>query len=130
VVTRRTDAEAGKMRLGCLLTLLILAAGIYFGFQYGEMQLRWYQIMDAVREQASFASALDDVTIRGRLMQANDRLGLPYTSRDWTIKRTRDQEGRKISIEAPPYRDSVVVNLPGVRKVWYFTFTPSYAEVY
>ena len=130
MVRHRSHAEAGKMRLGCLVTLLILAAGIYVGIQYGAVQLRWYQIMDAVREQASFASALDDVTIRGRLMQESNRLRLPYTSGDWVIRRTRDQQGRMIAIEAPSYSDSVVVNLPGLRKVWYFTFTPSYSEVY
>jgi len=118
------------MRLGCLFTLLILAAAVYFGYQYGEVQMRWYQVMDTVREQASFASALDDITIRNRLTAMSDRLALPYTSRDWTIRRVRDQRGRTIEISAPPYADSVVVDLPGIRKVWYFTFTPSYSEVY
>ncbi len=131
MVSRRRDAEAGKMRLGCLFTLLVLAAGIYFGFQYLEVQIRWYQIKDAVKEQASFASALDDQTIRARLQARADQLELPYTSRDWVIRRNRDlRTGRTISIEAPPYRDSVVVDLPGIRKVWYFTFTPSHAETY
>jgi hypothetical protein len=131
VVNRARDAEAGKVRLGCVVTLLILAAGIYVGVQVGEVQWRWYQIKDAVKEQASFATALDDQTIRARLMVRSDQLGLPYTPRDWVIRRSRDlRTGRTITIEAPPYTDSVVVNLPGLRRVWYFTFTPSYSEAY
>ena len=131
MVTRRADAEAGKVRLGCLFTLLLLAAGIYYGVQYGEVRLRQYQIMDAVKEQASFASALDDQTMRIRLMATSDRLGLPYASRDWKIRRVRDESaGRVIEIEAPPYTDSVVLDLPGIRKVWTFTFQPKHSELY
>jgi hypothetical protein len=119
------------MRLGCLFTLLLLAAGIYFGYQYAEVRWRWYQIMDAVKEQASFATALDDQTIRARLVARSDQLGLPYTSRDWVIRRSRDiRAGRSILIEAPTYTDSVVVDLPGIRKVWYFLYTPTYTEAY
>lgn len=131
MVKRSADAEAGKMRLGCLFTLFLLVAGIYYGIQYAEIRFRWYQMMDAVKEQASFATALDDVTMRNRLMANSDRLGLPYVAQDWVIRRTRDENAnRVITIEAPPCRDSVVVELPRFRKVWYFTFQPSYSEAY
>jgi len=131
MVRRRADAEAGKSRLGCLLTLTVIVACVYFGIQYGEVRIRWYQIQDTVKEQADFAPALDDATIRSRLMQASDRLDLPYTSRDWTIRRTRNARNtRTIVIAAPPYRDSVVVDLPGIRKVWYFTFQPGITDTY
>lgn len=131
MVRRHADAEAGKMRLGCLFILLLLVAGIYFGIQYGEVRLRQYQIQDAVREQASFASALDDATIRSRLMKRTDQLGLPYVARDWSIRRVRDlRAGRTIYIEAPPYTDSVVIDLPGIRRVWTFTYQPKHSELY
>lgn len=131
MVRRGADAEAGKIRLGCLLALTLLVAGVYYGIQFGEVRLRRYQIMDAVKEQASFASALDDITIRNRLMAASDRLGLPYLPRDWKIRRVRGaRAGRMIEIEAPPYTDSVVVDLPGILKVWTFTFQPKHSELY
>ena len=131
MVMRRADAEAGKLRLGCLVTALVLVAFVYYGIQYGEVRLRWYRIQDAVHEQANFAPALDDATIRLRLMQVSDEVGLPYASRDWTIRRSRDRSNaRLITISAPPYQDSVVVELPGIRKVWYFTFQPGTSETY
>ena len=131
MVSRRADAEAGKSRLGCLVMVAAAVAVIYFGVQYGEVRFRWYQIQDAVHEQASFAPALDDATMRNRLVAESDRLGLPYGLRDWTIRRTRDlRTGRTITISAPPYEDSVVLDLPGFRKVWKFTFQPGASEIY
>jgi hypothetical protein len=132
VVNRRGDAEAGKMRLGCVFMILVTVVGFYFGIQYGEVRWRWYQIQDTVNEQASFAPALDDATMRSRLMVESDRLGLPYGQRDWTITRRRDPRTtvRTITIAAPPYEDSVVLQLPGLRKVWKFTFQPGTSEAY
>jgi hypothetical protein len=131
VVRRGADSEAGKIKLGCLFTLCLLVVGVYFGIQYGEVRFRQYQIMDAVKEQASFVTAIDDQTMRNRLMAASDRLGLPYAARDWKIRRVRGQRaGRMIEIEAPPYTDSIVLDVPGIRKVWYFTFQPKHSEMY
>jgi len=132
VVMRRADAEAGRLRLGCAFMVLVVVVGFYFGIQYGEVRWRWYQIQDTVHEQASFAPALDDATMRSRLAAQCDSLGLPYTPRDWTITRTRDARTtvRTITISAPPYEDSVVLSLPGFRKVWKFTFQPGTSEPY
>ena len=132
MVNRRADAEAGRMKLGCVFMILVAVVAFYFGIQYGEVRWRWYQIQDTVREQASFAPALDDATMRSRLMVESDRLGLPYGPRDWAIKRQRDPRTtvRTISISAPPYEDSVVLDIPGFRKVWTFTFQPGTSEAY
>ena len=131
MVTRGRDAEAGKARGGCLLSLLAFAFGLYVGVQYFAVRLRWYRIQDAVHEQADFAPALDDATIKSRLMQVSDDLHLPYTLRDWTVRRGRDQRNtRTITISAPPYQDSVVVKLPGFRKLWTFTSQPGTSETY
>jgi hypothetical protein len=122
---RRIAGEAGKLRLGCLFSLLVFVAGLYFGIEFFRVRFRFYRIQDEVRNQANFASAIDDVSIRTRLVAKADSLGLPLGPRRWTIRRTRDpaRNQRMITITAQ-YEDSVVVEIPGFRKVWKFTFTP------
>jgi hypothetical protein len=128
VVTPRVqDREAGKVKWGCLFTLVVLAAGIYYGYDFLQVRLRYYNILDTVKTQANFASALDDNLIKRRLVARSDSLGLPLGTREWTVRRTFNP--RQIFISAT-YRDSVVLEFPGIRKVYYFTFTPSATELY
>jgi hypothetical protein len=127
---RRGDRESGKIRLGCLFSLLIVVAALYFGFQFLEVRFRFYRMQDTVNEQASFAPVLDDATIRARLAARADSLGIPLGApRAWEVRRVREGTTRMIVIRGE-YRDSVVLDLPGVRKVWRFTFTPSASEPY
>lgn len=120
MVTGR-GGEAGKARLGCLFFLLVLAAGIYYGFQYFEVRYRFYRMQDEVRNNATFAPTLPDEVIRRRLVARADTLGLPLGPKMWTIRRTR--EPREIFIYSA-YDDSVVIELPGWTKVFRFRFEP------
>ncbi|HEY2807001.1 MAG TPA: hypothetical protein VGI92_14170 [Gemmatimonadales bacterium] len=119
--------ESGKGKLGCIFTLVIIVAVFYYGIDFLRVRFRYYQIQDEVKTQASFAPALDDITIRRRLVAKADSLGLPLGDQDWTIRRTGGP--RSISISAA-YTDSVVISFPGIRKVFYFNFTPSAYELY
>ncbi len=125
----RRDREAGKVKLGCLLTTVVFIAAVYYGIDYVGVRLKAYRMQDEVNEQASFASVIDDVTIRNRLVEQADKLGIPLGPRQWEIRRSRNPEGRRIIINGV-YDDSVVIDLPGVRKVFRFTFTPSANEIY
>ena len=127
VRSRVLGNESGKVKLGCLFTLLLIAAAFYFGIDFLHVRLRYQQILDAVQTQANFASAFDDITIRSRLVARSDSLGIPLGARDWIIRRTYTP--RQIHIEGT-YVDSVVVEAPGFRKVFYFTFTPKATELY
>jgi hypothetical protein len=127
VVTPRGSDEAGKAKLGCLFTVAIVVAVIYYGIDFLHVRFRYYQILDTVKTQATFAPALDDITIRRRLVARSDSLGLNLGDGDWTIRRTFTP--REIYIAAT-YQDSVVLEFPGLRKVIYFTFTPTATELY
>jgi hypothetical protein len=117
--------EAGKARLGCAVSVLVLVVGVYFGFGYFAIRYRFYQIQDEVKTQATFASALDDATIRQRLVVKSEELRLPLGPRDWTVRRGRiAAENRRTITIAAEYQDSMVLDVPGFRKVWYFTFRP------
>lgn len=114
-------SEAGKVRLGCLFSLLILASVVFYGIKFVEVRYRFYQMQNEVKQNATFAPTLTDAVIRRRLVAKADTLGIPLGPRQWTIRRTR--EPREIFIGGT-YDDSVVVQLPGWRKVWHFHFEP------
>jgi hypothetical protein len=95
----------GASSLGCLVSLALFAAAVYYGVHIGGVYLRFYQFKDDMQQQARFASQLTDQAIRMRLLaQADSLLG---QSPDLTI----DRGGRPyhVTIEAH-YTESV--NLP------------------
>jgi hypothetical protein len=118
VVTRWRD-ERGKGRIGCLVVVLLLALVVYAVKDFGAVYWRYYQIQDTVKSQASFAPGLTDQAIRDRLVAECDTLGIPLGPKQWQIKRTKGE----ITISAT-YADSVIVDLPGWRRVFHFRFTP------
>ena len=121
MVTTLRD-ERGKVRLGCLFVILVVALAIYVGKDFGRIFLRYYQLVDQVKAQASFAPGLTDQAIRDRLVAECDSLNIPLGPKQWQITRTRDPG--EISISAT-YRDSVIVNLPGFHRVYFFELHPS-----
>jgi hypothetical protein len=122
VVSRQArSGESGKIRLGCLVTLLLIATAIYFGVDYLRIQIRYAKMSDEVKEKVAFAAVMDDNTIRRQLVASADSLGIPLGPRDWSIARTYDP--RYITILAQ-YRDSFIIDAPGIHKVFRFKFTP------
>jgi hypothetical protein len=98
VSTRR-----GSSNLGCLLTLLLFVAALYYGVHVGEVYIRYYRLLDAMRFQASIApSVKDDNVLNRRLMATADSL-LGFTP-EFVI--VRAGQPPRITIQTE-YRDSV-----------------------
>ncbi len=114
--------RAGKVRLGCLVVLLLLAVALYEAIGAFRVYFRYYRMQDTVNGQAALAQVLSDDVILTRLVAYADTLGLPLGPTAWTIRRSYSP--RMITIEAE-YRDSVVIALPGIRKVFPLVFKPS-----
>ncbi|GAC1479054.1 MAG: hypothetical protein NVS1B4_23300 [Gemmatimonadaceae bacterium] len=91
MVTRR-----GGGRLGCLISLLLIAAIAYVGVNIGEPYVRHYRYRDAIAQEAHLAGKNSDVVIRRRLASLADSLGLPEAAQDVAIMRN----GRRITITA------------------------------
>lgn len=105
------SARRGNTKLGCLISLLLGVTVVYFGVGIGEVYLRSYRFQDEMRQQARFATQIPDSTIRGRLRQVADSLGLPDEAGTVRIRRT--PRGIDISAE---YSENL--ELPGfVRSV-------------
>lgn len=107
-------ARRGRTRLGCLFTLLILAAVGYFAFQVGEVYYRFYRFQDAMAQEARFAARRDDGEIVARLRATADSLDLPETAARIRVRRTAD----RISIFSEYYDR---LPLPFVTREVYFT---------
>lgn len=92
----------GGSGLGCLVSLLIFVAALYYGVHIGEVYLRYYRLLDAMRFQASIAPSVADEVINRRLQATADSL-LGFTP-DFRIERKGNP--RRITIQTE-YRDSV-----------------------
>ena len=93
----------GGGNLGCLVSLLLFVAALYYGVHIGEVYLRYYRLLDAMRFQASIArSVKDDRVINSRLMATADSL-LGFAP---AFSIVRAGQPARITIQTE-YRDSV-----------------------
>ena len=113
--------------MGCLFSLLVFVAALYYGVNIGELYFRYYRILDSLQTQARLAPGIDDGTIRRRI-EADIQDILPDSSQAATdaigqleIKRTYSP--RQIVIDTD-YSESV--HLPFFDHT--FTFRPTATE--
>lgn len=117
MVTRR-----GTSSTGCLISLLLFVAALYYGVNIGELYFRYYRLLDEMGTQTRVASALDDGTIRRRIQAAVQEIGLPdEASTNLIVRRTAMP--REIVVET---RYSETVTLPLFTHT--FTFHPRAAQ--
>ena len=104
MVTIRRRAQRGASTLGCLITLLLFVAAVYYGVNIGEPWVRYYRLTDAMKSSARLAPTLTDAVIRRRLVEKAQELQLPAEAHKFTI--TRGGKPRRISITGE-YSESV-----------------------
>lgn len=114
-------ARAGITKLGCLVSLLIVAAIVYFGLNVGEVYFRYLKYKDAMAQEVRFRGDLSDESIKGRLRNVADSLGLPPEAGNVRLTRER----RVLTIEASYYE---IIELPGYQRE--IRFQPRAAGVY
>ena len=113
----RSLGRRGASSTGCLFSLLIFVAVLYYGVNIGEVYFRYYRLLDEMQTQAQLAAALDDGTIRRRIQATAQDIGLPDEAQ--VIRIVRRASPRSIEIETE-YRDAV--HLPLFSHT--FTFHP------
>ena len=67
----------GRTNLGCLLTLLLAVAAVYFAVNVGEPYVRYYRYLDGMKQEARFSARFTDEEIQRRLGRAR---GFPWTA--------------------------------------------------
>ena len=70
----RPRGRRGANTLGCLVTLALFTAALYYGVHIGEVYLRYYRVLDAMRFQASIASDAKDDVLQRRLVATGDSI--------------------------------------------------------
>ncbi len=101
MVTRRPNGLSGgrgASSTGCLVSLLIFVAVLYYGVNIGEVYFRYYRLLDEMRSQSRIAAALDDGTIRRRIQAAAQEIGLPDSASALVVI-SRTAAPREIRIE-------------------------------
>lgn len=108
-------ARRGSSSIGCLISLLLFAAALYYGASVGQLYWRQYQLLDEMRTQARLGPTLPDPVIRRRLITTVEELGLPADAKKFRI--TRSGTPREIVIETE-YSDSL--DLPMLHRAFLF----------
>lgn len=104
-----TLSRLGASSKGCLLSLLIFVAALYYGVNIGEVYFRYYRLLDKMQSETRIASGLEDGTIRRRIQAAIEEIGIPDSAggRQLIVRRTASP--RQILIET---HYSETVSLP------------------
>lgn len=94
----------GGSTLGCLVSLLVFVAALYYGIHIGEVYWRYYQLLDEMKVNARQAPNLADDVIQRRLQaKVQEVFG---DERRMTFRIDRGGRARLITIQTQ-YRDSV-----------------------
>ena len=91
--------------MGCLISLVVLVAVLYYGVNIGVVYFRYYRLVDEMGTQARLAAALDNGTIQRRIGEAVHEIGLPDDASN-NLQITRSAMPRQITIETT-YNESV-----------------------
>jgi hypothetical protein len=108
-------SRKGAGNLGCLVSLALFVAALYYGIHIGEVYVRYYQLVQEMRSQARLAPSLSDDVIRRRLSDRVTDLDLPKQAHSFRIRRTT--RPRAIVIETQ-YEETL--DLPLLRHTFRF----------
>lgn len=81
-------SRRGGSNLGCIVSLVLFVAALYYGIHIGEVYLRYYQLVQEMRAQARLAPSLTDEVIRRRLITTVAELDLPASAHRISISRS------------------------------------------
>ena len=87
MVSLSPSSRRGTSTFGCLVSLLLFVAAVYYGVHIGQVYLRYYELLDAMKFQATLAQSVPDPTLVQRLSATADSL-LGQTPRFTIDRRT------------------------------------------
>jgi hypothetical protein len=108
MVSLSRGSRRGGSTLGCLVSLLVFVAVLYYGVHIGEVYWRYYQLLDEMKVNARLAPNLADDVIQRRLQAKVEEVFDNEKSMKFRIN--RGGRSRTITIETQ-YRDSVSLPL-------------------
>jgi hypothetical protein len=115
MVTRARGGNRGASTIGCLFTVLILVAVLYYGVDAGRIYWNYYRMEDEMETSARFASTQSDDQILKHLVSVSEDLGLPPEARRFIIRRTEHpptvtiKTSYKVELELPFHRRTLTM---------------------
>ncbi len=109
----RGRSRRGGSTLGCLFSLALFVAALYYGVHIGEVYLRYYRLLDAMRFQAQLAPDVkENAVIDRRLVAAADSIfGHPLEFRiDRTARRITIQTEYSDRVELPFFKHTFLLH--------------------
>ena len=88
----------GKVKIGLLLWLIVLAAVGYYGIEIGGVYWRRFKLEEAVVQKLGFAGQLTDEGIHQQLVDEIAGMGLPQEARRVRLVRTPPPRALHVSI--------------------------------
>mgnify|MGYP001337950449 CR=1 FL=1 len=88
MVIRTRRPTRGASSLGCLFSILMLMAILYYGLDIGRTYWNYYKLIDEMDNSARFAETTTDDQILKHLVGIAQDLGLPPEAQRFTIKRS------------------------------------------
>jgi len=104
-----TQTRSGRVNIGCLVLMLVVAAGGYFGLGVGQVYWNYFQYKDRMMQEARFAGSRTDGVIKRRIGLFADSIGLPEGAKQVRVRRQQ----RHIYIWAEYYEN---IELPFISK--------------
>jgi hypothetical protein len=74
MVARDLRSPRGSSTLGCVFSLALFLASLYYGMHIGQVYLKFYRLQDAMRFQAQMAPTINDGVIARRLEATADSI--------------------------------------------------------
>ena len=88
VTGRILRSRRGASTVGCLTSVLVLVAIVYYGINLGEVWWRYWTLKDRMNTAARFAASQTVDQINRELQDEVTELGLPAEARKFVIKKT------------------------------------------
>lgn len=111
MVIRTRRSVRGASSLGCLFSVMILMAVLYYGMDIGRVYWNYYKLIDEMTNSARFAETQTDDQIMKHLVGIAQDLSLPAEARRFIIR--RNEHPKTVSIST---KYTVVIELPFKRK--------------
>jgi hypothetical protein len=102
MVSPSSSTRRGGSTFGCLFSLLLFVAALYYGVHIGQVYLHYYELMDSMKFQASLAQNLTDGAIVQHLSATADSL--------------LGQRPR-FTVERQPYRNRILIRTEYTERV-------------
>jgi hypothetical protein len=94
--------QRGEGRLGLLIAIVVVAAGVFLGFKIIPVRIAAYELRDFVEEQCRYAALhKDNAKVAKRIMDKADELEIPLERKALKLKRTTSEMIISASYEQP-----------------------------